>query len=51
MEYDGGNRTTLYAGPFDPDFLSTWQDGSGLVILTNFNDESVPGNLYKIGLR
>lgn len=51
MEYDGGNRTTLYAGPFEPDFLSTWQDGSGLVILTNFNDESVPGNLYKIGLR
>lgn len=51
MEYDGGNKTTLYAGPFDPNFLFTWPDGSGLVILTNFNDETVPGNLYKIGLR
>lgn len=51
MEYDGGNKTTLYAGPFEPDFLFTWPDGSGLIILTNFNDETVPPNLYKIGLR
>lgn len=51
MEYDGGNKTTLYAGPFDPSFLYTWPDGSGLIILTNFNDESVPPNLYKVGLR
>lgn len=51
MEYDGGNKTTLYAGPFEPSFVYTWPDGSGLVILTNFNDETVPGNLYKIGLR
>lgn len=51
MEYDGGNRTTLYAGPFQSGFLTTWPDGSGLVILTNFNDESVPPNLYKVGLR
>ena len=51
LEYDGGNKTTLYAGPFDPSFLYTWPDGSGLIILTNFNDETVPGNLYKVGLR
>lgn len=51
MEYDGGNKTTLYAGPFDPSFLYTWPDGSGLVILTNFNDETVPPNLYRVGLR
>ena len=51
LEYDGGNKTTLYAGPFDPNFLYTWPDGSGLIILTNFNDETVPGNLYKVGLR
>lgn len=51
MEYDGGNKTTLYSGPFDPDFLFTWPDGSGLIILVNFNDETVPGNLYRIGLR
>ncbi len=51
VEYDGGNKTTLYAGPFDPTFLYTWPDGSGLVILTNFNDETVPPNLYRVGLR
>ncbi len=51
LEYDGGNKTTLYVGPFDPTFLHTWPDGSGLIILTNFNDETVPGNLYKVGLR
>lgn len=51
MEYDGGNKTTLYAGPFDPNFLYAWPDGSGLIILTNFNDETVPPNLYRVGLR
>ncbi len=51
LEYDGGNKTTLYSGPFDPEFLYTWPDGSGLIVLTNFNDETVPGNLYKVGLR
>lgn len=51
IEYDGGNKTTLYAGPFDRRFLYTWPDGSGLIILTNFNDETVPPNLYKVGLR
>jgi Tol biopolymer transport system component len=51
LEFDGGNKTTLYAGPFDPKFLYTWPDGSGLIILTNFNDETVPPNLYKVGLR
>lgn len=51
IEYDGGNKTPLYAGPFDKKFLYTWPDGSGLIILTNFNDESVPPNLYKVGLK
>lgn len=51
MEYDGSNKTTLYSGPFEPNFLFTWPDGSGLIILTNFNDETVPPNLYKVGLR
>ena len=51
MEYDGGNKTTLYSGPFDPKFLYTWPDGSGLIILTNFNDETIPSNLYRVGLR
>lgn len=51
MEYDGGNKTTLYSGPFEPDFLYPWPDSSGLIIKTNLNDETVPANLYKVGLR
>lgn len=51
MEYDGGNKTTLYSGPFDPAFLYPWPDSSGLIIKTNLNDETVPANLYKVGLR
>lgn len=51
MEYDGGNKTTLYSGPFDPGFLFAWPDSSGLIIKTNLNDETVPSNLYKVGLR
>ena len=51
MEYDGGNKTTLYSGPFDPLFVYPWPDSSGLLIKTNLNDETVPANLYKVGLR
>jgi hypothetical protein len=51
MEYDGGNKTTLYSGPFDPTFIYPWPDSSGLIIKTNLNDETVPANLYKVGLR
>lgn len=51
IEYDGGNKTTLYSGPFDPAFVYPWPDSSGLIIKTNLNDETVPANLYKVGLR
>lgn len=51
VEYDGENKTTLYSGPYDPSFLYAWPDSSGLIILTNLNDETVPANLYKVGLR
>jgi len=51
IEYDASNKTTLYAGPFNQNFFYAWPDGSGLIILTNFNDETVPANLYKVGLR
>jgi hypothetical protein len=51
IEYDGGNLTTLYSGPFDPNFLYAWPDQSGLIINTNFNDRTTPSNLYTIGLQ
>lgn len=49
-EYDGTNRTTLYAGPFVDNFIYPWPDGSSLVILTNLNlPDSLP-NLYSLSL-
>lgn len=50
MEFDGGNRITVYSGPFDG-FFYPWPNGAGIVIRTNFNDESNPPNLYRIGIR
>lgn len=51
MEYDGQNKTTVYAGPFSEDFATVWPDGSNVAILTNLNIPGAPYNLYKIGLK
>ncbi len=51
MEYDGMNNTTIYAGPFLNSFVFPWPNSSKLVILTNFNNFSVPANLYTISLQ
>ena len=51
IEYDGRNKTTIYAGPFSSDFVYPWPDGSHLVILTNLNIPGAPKNLYRISLR
>lgn len=51
IEYDGQNLTTLYSGPFSLDFVYPWPDGSGIIIRTNLNDETIPANLYTIGLK
>lgn len=51
MEYDGTNSTTIYAGPFIGNYVFPWPNGSKIVILTNFNNQGVPPNLYTIGLK
>lgn len=51
MEYDGQNSTTIYAGPFEENFVYSWPDGSKIVILTNLNNPDIPLHLYTIGLR
>lgn len=51
IEYDGGNNTTVYAGPFLNNFITPWIDGTGIVILTSFNDPSFPPNLYRVIFR
>lgn len=51
MEYDGANRTTIYAGPFVDNYVFPWPNASKLVILTNLGNENIPPNLYTIGLK
>lgn len=51
IEYDGTNKTTLYAGPFIGNTVFPWPNGSKLVILTNLGNPNIPPNLYTISLR
>lgn len=50
MEYDEGNRTTVYAGPFVDDYIFSWPSASKLVVLTDLGNPAIPPNLYSIGL-
>ncbi len=51
LEYDGTNKTTIYAGPFMPEYVFPWQNTTKVVILTNLGNEDSPANLYTIGLK
>ncbi len=51
MEYDGGNQTTVYAGPFVNDYVFPWPDATKLVILTNLGNPNIVPNLYTLGLK
>lgn len=52
MEYDGTNKTTLYSGPFEYNFVFPWPDGTQLLILTTLNSQlGMPPNLYSINLK
>jgi hypothetical protein len=51
MEYDAGNQTTVYAGPFVDDYVFPWPDATQLVILTNLGNPNITPNLYTIGLK
>lgn len=51
MDYDGQNKTTIYAGPFVEDYVFSWPDGSKILILTNLGNPASSPNLYTIGLK
>lgn len=51
LEYDGTNKTTVYAGPFEENFVAPWPDSSKLVILTNLANPTVAPNLYTVSLK
>lgn len=51
MEYDGLNKTVFYAGPFDPNYVFPWSDGTRIVILTDLGNSPSASNLYTISLK
>lgn len=51
MEYDGGNKTTVYAGPFVDGFVFPYPNDSKIVILTNLDNPFITPNLYTVGLK
>lgn len=51
MDYDGQNKTTVYAGPFMDGYVFSWPDGSKILILTDLGNPTITPNLYTIGLK
>lgn len=50
IEYDNTNRTAVYSGPFDPQFIYPWPDGSRVLTLTSLGSTAF-SNLYAIELK
>ena len=51
MDYDGANRTTVYAGPFVDGYVFPWPNATKLVILTNLGNSTLTPNLYTVSLK
>jgi len=51
VEYDGNNKTTLYAGPFYDHFVFSWPSGGKFVMLTDLGNSTIAPNLYTVGLQ
>lgn len=51
MEYDGQNKTTVYAGPFIDPFVFPSPSASGVVVLTDLNNPQILPNLYSIAFK
>lgn len=50
IEYDGGNLTAVYNGPFLDNLIFPWPDGGSVGIVTSLSP-SVPYNIYRISLQ
>lgn len=51
MEYDGTNKTTVYAGPFVDGFVFPWPNGSKIAILTHLGNPDILPNIYTVSLK
>ncbi len=50
MEYDGGNKTTVFDAPFVDSLVFPWPDGSSIAFVFRLSSD-VPYNLYRISLQ
>jgi dipeptidyl aminopeptidase/acylaminoacyl peptidase len=51
MDYDSGNKQTVYSGPFEQDFVAVTSDGK-LLILANLNPQKNKfPDVYAVGIR
>lgn len=51
VQYDGSNKETIYAGPFEPDYFGITSDWD-LMIVINLNPQANEfGDLYSVGVR
>lgn len=51
VEYDKTNDTTIFAGPFIDSYVFPWNNGTKVVMLTDFNNPTTGANLYTISLK
>lgn len=51
LEYDGSNKTTVYAGQFLNNFVTAWPSADSFVILTNLGNNDTTPNLYTVTLK
>lgn len=51
VEYDKTNDTTIFAGPFIDSDVFSWNNGTKVVMLTDFNNSNTQPNLYTIDLQ
>ena len=51
MDYDGINKTTVYAGPFIDSHVFAWPTIDKFVIVTNLGNTEISPNLYTVGLK
>ena len=50
VEYDGGNLTTIYNGPFLDGLIFPWPNGRSIGMVSRLS-ETVPYNIYRISLQ
>jgi WD40 repeat protein len=50
VEYDGGNLTAVYNGPFLDNLVFPWPNGASVAIVSRLSP-SVPYNIYRVYLR